>query len=181
MLGMLLVFATSAAGLAEGVLIRQYNKKYEKGGLLFSSIISLFAMLFFILTDRGGFDFRPEMLPYGIASGVFYAAASLATFLALGCGPFALSMLIISYSGIFSILYGLFILHDPVSPFSVAGIVLMLVSLFLTRQEKKPEERNASLKWLICIVLAFLGNGFIIVLMKMQQAVQAQTGERSER
>ena len=169
MLAALLIVVSRATSLVEGVLIKKYNSKHDKGGFIFTALVSLFSMLFFLITDKGGLDFRPEMLPYGIASGVFYCSASLLTFIALGCGPFTLSMLILSYSGVFSIVYGIFFLKDPVTVFTVMGIILILVSLFLNRAEKKNDDKKASFKWLICIGLSVLGSGMFAVIQKMQQ------------
>lgn len=169
MLAFLLIILSNVTHLVESTLIKKYNGKYNKGGFIFTAMVSLFSMLFFLLTDKGGLDFRAEMIPYGIVSGVFYCSASLLTFIALGCGPFALSMLILSYGGVFSIAYGIFFLKDEVSFFTVAGIVLVLISLFLNRSEKKQGENKASLKWLICIGLSFFGSGMFSVLQKMQQ------------
>jgi len=169
MLAFALIILSSVMNLVEGTLIKRYNGKHTKGGFIFTAMVSLFSMLFFLLTDTGGLDFRAEMIPYGIVSGIFYFSASFLTFVALGCGPFALSMLIISYSCVFSIAYGIFFLKDEISIFTVMGIILIFVSLFLNRSEKKAEEKKASLKWLICIGVSFFGNGMLGVLQKMQQ------------
>ncbi len=164
----ILTVLSSGVHLVEGVLIKKYNQKHSKGGFIFTGIVSLFSMLFFVITDKGGFDFRLEMLPYGIAAGVFYCMASYATFVALGCGPFTLSKLILSYSGIFSICYGIFFLKNKLSVFAYTGIALMLVSLFLNRREKGESEKKASLIWLIAISLSVIGSGTYSVLQKMQ-------------
>jgi drug/metabolite transporter (DMT)-like permease len=163
-----LTLLSSSVHLVESVLIKKYNQKYDKGGFIFTGIVSLFSMLFFIITDKGGFDFRLEMLPYGIIAGIFYCAASFLTFLALGCGPFALSKLILSYAGIFSICYGIFFLKDSLSIPAYIGIALMLVSLFLNKRPKTDDEKKASLKWLIAIILSVVGSGMYGVFQKLQ-------------
>jgi len=168
-LAFLLILLSSATGLVEGTLIKKYNEKYINGGFIFTAMVSLFSMLFFVITDKGGFDFRAEMIPYGIVSGIFYCSASFLTFIALGCGPFALSMLILSYSGVFSIACGIFLLNDDVDVFTILGIALIFISLFLNRAEKNKDNKSASLKWLICIGLSFFGSGMFGVMQKLQQ------------
>ena len=169
MAAFLLVVLANAMSLVESTAIKQYNAKHTKGGFVFTAMVSLFSMLFFVITDKGGFHFPAEMLPYGLASGVLYASASLLTYIALGCGPFALSMLLLSYAGIFSILYGILFLGDTLSVFSVLGIVLMLVSLYLTRTEKRVGESKISFRWAIAIGISVAGCGMLGVLQKMQQ------------
>jgi drug/metabolite transporter (DMT)-like permease len=169
MLAAFLIVASCATGLVEGILIKKYNAKHDKGGFIFTAMVSLFSMLFFVITDTGGFDFRVEMLPYGLLAGMAYCVASLLTFIALTCGPFAISMLIISYSGVFLIGYGLFFLNEAITPFKIAGILLIFLSLFLNRSKKKDEEKKASLKWLICITVSLVGSGMLGVIQRMQQ------------
>ncbi len=168
-----LTFLSTGVNLVESVMIKKYNEKHSKGGYFFTGIVSLFSMLFFVgkdlLVNRDGFDFNVEMLPYGIIAGIFFSMASILTFVALCCGPFALSRLILSYGGIFSICYGIFFLHDKIGVYTVMGILLMLVSLYLNRAPKGDNERKASLKWLICIILSAVGSGMFSVIMKMQQ------------
>ena len=169
MLAILLTVILCTTSLAEGVLIKKYNSKHSKGGFIFTAMVSLFSMLFFVITDKGGFDFRLDMLPYGIVSGIFYCSASLLTFIALGCGPFTLSMLILSYAGMLPIGYGIFFLDETLSVTMIIGIILVFVSLFLNRGEKKEEDKKASLSWLICITVSFIGSGMVGVIQKMQQ------------
>lgn len=168
---MLLSFLSSAVHLLEGILIKKYNEKHNKGGFVFTAIVSLFSMLFFVITDKGGLNFSLKMLPYGIIAGIFYCTASFLTFVALGSGPFAISKLILSYGGIFSICYGIFFLKEAVNVFTVIGICLMLLSIFLNRTPKAENEKKASLKWLISITLSVVGSGMYGIIQKEQQRV----------
>lgn len=170
---MLLSLLSSSVHLVEGVLIREYNKKHNKGGFFFTGIVSLFSMFFFVikdlLIDRNGFNFNLDILPYGIIAGIFYCAASFLTFIALGCGPFAISRLLLSYGGIFSIFYGIFKLGDRPSVLATIGICLMLISIFFNRQPKEQNAKKASLKWLISITLSVICSGMYSVVQKDQQ------------
>ena len=164
-----LILATCVTGLCEGIFIKKYNAKHTKGGFVFTAMVSLFSMLFFVITDSGGFDFRADMIPYGVISGIFYAGASVLTFIALACGPFAISMLILSYAGVFSIGYGFFFLNETVNAFKIVGILLIFLSLYLNRTKKSEHERKASFKWFVCISISVIGSGMFGVVQKMQQ------------
>ena len=146
------------------------------GGFFFTALISLFAMLFFLITDHNGLVFRAEMIPYGIASGAFYCMASFLTYIAFGCGSFILTKLFLSYSLLFSVGYGLIILKEPATLFTYIGLILMMISVFLVRQKaekataKKDEPRvKLSLKWVICVALSVIGSGMFSVMQKLQQ------------
>ena len=168
----LLISVITGLGLLEGIFIKQYNKRHDKGGFIFTALVSLFSMLVFIFTDTGGFNFPPTLWIYGTISGIMYCSASILTFVALGCGSFAMSMLILSYGMVFSIGYGLFFLGEEANVFTYIGLVLILLSLYLTRaKSEESEKKRITLKWVICIGLSVIGSGMFGVLGRMQQIV----------
>lgn len=178
LIALLLAVVSTCVHQVEGVMIKKYNEKYESGGYIFIALVSLVAMVFFFITDTGGLNFTLEMIPYGILSGAFYCMASILTFVAYGCGSFVLSNLFLSYALLFSVFYGLFVLSEPATVFTYAGLLLMLVSVFLVRAEKKEpgaEKVKISLKWIISITLSVIGSGMYGVMQKLQQVKFAGT------
>ena len=170
LIALLLIVASTAIHQVEGVAIKKYNARHAVGGFIFTALVSLFAMLFFFLTDKGGLYFPTAMLPLAIASGICYASASYLTYVAFSCGSFVMTNLFLSYGLLFSIGYGLFFLKDPTTPLTYVGLGLILVSIFLVRQDKKEESTvKISAKWVICTVISVIGSGMLGVLMKLQQ------------
>lgn len=169
----LLILAASCTSLAEGIVIRRYNTRYRDGGFLFVALISVFSLIYFLITDTNGFSAPLELWLLGTLSGVFYCTASFLTYLALQCGPFAQTNLILSYSVVLSVGYGIFFLHEPLSKMTLPGIAVILISLYMINpgtKSKAPTEANRiSVKWLIFIGLSTVGCGMVGVLQKMQQ------------
>ena len=134
LLGFSLITLSAATHLAEGVFIKEYNQRNENGGFVFTSLVSLFAMLFFlfydIIADKGGLTFLPEMIPYAVISGILYCSASFLCYVALQIGSFAISLLIVSYSLVFPTLYGIIFCGDPTTVFSYVGFAAIAISLF---------------------------------------------------
>ena len=170
-MGYFLMLVSVSANLSEGILIKKYNAKHSKGGMFFTGIISLFAMLYFLLTDKEGFYSPTAMLPYAAAFGIIYCIAYLLTFVALANGSFTMSMLIISYSTVFPIIFGILWLDEAATILTYIGFALLALSLFLVRGKKETgtEKKNVSLKWLIAIILTSVGNGLLAIIKKMQQ------------
>ena len=168
-MGYLLMLVSVCANLSESVFIKKYNAKHTKGGMFFTGIISLFAMLFFLLTDKEGFYCPAAMLPYAAAFGIIYCIAYLLTFVALACGSFTMSMLIISYSLVFPIVFGILWLDEPASLFTYIGFSLLALSLFLVRGKSEGGKKSFSVKWLVAIILTSVGNGLLAIIKKMQQ------------
>ncbi len=168
-MAMFLILIAGITGLVEGALIKKYNARHAKGGFLFTALVSLFSMVYFVITDQNGLHFESGIFPYAIISGLLYCAASFLTFVALSCGSFTLSMLILSYSGVFTVLYGLLFLKESASLFTYIGFAIIVVSLYLVRGEKENENTKFSAKWLICILISFFAGGMFAVVQRMQQ------------
>ena len=165
----LLILVKSLTNISESVLIRKYTDRHTSGSMVFTGVISLFAMLFFLLTDRDGFHPDPAILPYAIAFGAIYCLAYLLTFVALACGPFTLSMLIISYCLVFPIVYGIVWLGEELTLLMCIGFLLLTVSLYLVRGTMADEEHKITAKWAVSITVVCVGNGVLSILQKMQQ------------
>lgn len=167
----LLILIITFTGLAEGIFIKKYTSKHSVGGFIFTALICFFSMMVFVISDTDGFNFPSEIWIYGIIAGILYCSSSFLTFVALGCGSFALSMLILSYSLVLSIGYGLIFLNEPATVFTYIGLALMMISLYFTNATKKREdvEKGFSLKWLVCISLSVIGSGMFSVVRRMQQ------------
>jgi len=158
----LLILAASCASLTEGIAIRRYNTRHSVGGFLFVAMISAFSLFFFAAADRNGFHAPAALWLLGMISGIFYCTASFLTYLALQCGPFAQTNLILSYNVVLSISYGIFFLHEPLSPMTLPGNAVILISLYLINpgtKSKAPTEANR----------ISVGCGMVGVLQKMQQ------------
>ena len=168
-MGYLLIILKTFANIGESVLIKKYNEKHSAGGMFFTGILSLFALFFFFVSDKNGLSFPAGMLPYAIAFGLIYCISYFLTFVALACGSFTLSMLIISYSLVFPIIFGVIFLHEPVSVFTCIGFILLMISLFFVRENKDEKEKKFSVKWLVAIIIVTLGNGLLAIIQKMQQ------------
>ncbi len=165
----LLIFVKSLTIISESVLIRKYTDRHSSGSMVFTGVISLFAMLFFLLTDKDGFHPNLAVLPYAIGFGAIYCLAYMLTFVALSCGPFTLSMLIISYCLVFPIIYGIVWLREELTILMCIGFLLLTVSLYLVRGTMADGEHKITAKWAVSIVVVCVGNGVLSILQKMQQ------------
>lgn len=171
----LLIVLASCTSLAEGIIIKKYNGKYQSGSFIFTAMISFFSMSFFLLsdliTDPQKLTFPAELLPYALVAGVWYCAATILTYIALQIGSFVISLLIISYSIVFTTAYGIIFLDEPTTLFTWLGFALIAISLFLLRRksDESSEKKKFSFTWLICIAVSCVGNGAFAIISRMQQ------------
>lgn len=160
----------------EGVFIKRYNAKHEKGGFIFTAIVSLFSMVFFILTDiitdEKGITFDSSLIIYGVIGGICFCLASFLTYLALGCGSFVLSRLVLSYGILITVVHGLF-LGESITVLGWIGIALIAFSLYLVKGNGDGENVKITKKWLVYITLSVVFAGVFGILQRQQQIVFA--------
>lgn len=153
---------------SQNIFQKQYNLKASKPNVfLFSTFTSLAALLFFVISSGFKLKFLAELIPYSAAFAISYSAATVGLMMAIRFGSLALTSLINSYSLIIPAMYGMIFLKEPVGVNAYAGIVLLLISLLLLNFKK--ENVKFSLKWVIAIIVAFVGNGMCSTTQKIQQ------------
>ena len=164
-----LLFLTALFIVFQKVIQDRYNAKCRSGVFLFSGMISFFAMCFFMAVNRD-WTWSSELMIPAVSFGLSYAAATVFVVLAIKCGSLAKTTLITSYSLLVPAFAGLIILREPIGIPMIAGMILLVLSLWLTNHRKKtadtPKER-ISLKWLVFVLLGFVGNGMCSTVQKL--------------
>lgn len=174
-MNIIILICVTAAIVFQSVAKKQYNTYTGgKGAYIFNSVTTLTAAIFFLLTDKGGFQFRFALIPYILGFAVCYGSAILFSFLAIREGFMSLTSLATSYSLIIPTLYGLLFLKEKAGALLVIGLVFLFLSLFLVNG-KKGASSGLTVKWLIFALLAFLGNGLCSTVQTAQQ--RAFSGE----
>ncbi len=152
----------------QNIFRKQYNVKTQTPSAFFFSLVStVFALLFFVICSKFKLQFNMAIVPYAIGFAVSYGLALAGSLLAIKNGPLSITMLITSYSLVIPAFYGVFAYGDTLGLVGIIGLVLLLVSLLFIN--KKGDNSGMNIKWLICVIFAFGGNGFCSVFQKMQQ------------
>ena len=164
-----LLFLTALFIIFQKVCQDRFNARCRSGVFFFSGMISFFAMCFFMAVNRNWAWSSRLILP-AVAFGLSYAAATVFVVLAIKCGSLAKTTLVTSYSLLVPALAGLIVLREPLGTSMIAGLVLLVISLWLTNYRKAdaaaPCERITA-KWVICLVLGFIGNGMCSTVQKL--------------
>ncbi|MBQ7793127.1 MAG: EamA family transporter [Clostridia bacterium] len=156
------------AGAVQGVCKKEYDTRVSGGAYSFNAAATLFALLIFVVTGDGNFEYSLQAFAYSVGFALSYAVATAASFLAICTGPLSIGSLVIQYSLVVPTLYGLIMLDEPIEPLLFVGIGLLLISLVLINFEGK-EERKITFKWGVYVLLAFIGSGACSTVQKVQQ------------
>ena len=158
----------------QDIFKKKFNQKSETGVFFFGGMISLFAMLFFIAVNRD-WSYASAQLLYSFAFAICYGAATLFAVLAIKHGSLAKTTLIVSCSLLIPSFYGMTFLSEPVGLTLIIGTVLLVVSLIMINYEK--DATPSTLKWIIFVILAFVGNGMCSTVQKIEQNTFGSDGQ----
>lgn len=146
---------------------KRYSTICSSGTLLFSGMISLCAMLVFVavVSVERAWALSPRLLIPAVGFGLSYAAATVFTVLAIQNGSLARTTLVTSYSLLVPALAGLCILREPLKGTMLAGILLLVLALWLTNHRRS--NGGVTLKWVVFVALGFAGSGLCSTVQKL--------------
>lgn len=146
-----------------------FSSRVSGGVMTFSAASCVAALAVFLVTSGGKLSFSTDFLVYSALFAVSYGAAVVFGVLAVKTGPLSLTSLLTSFSLLIPTFYGIFALHEPVSGTLYLGLGLLLVALVLINLEKKGEKKQITVRWVVYVLLGFVGNGACSTVQKVQQ------------
>ena len=152
---------------------KAFSNRYSGGTLTFSAASCVAALEVFLVTAGGELPLTWDFVGYSLAFAGSYCFALVFGLLAIKVGPLSLTSLLTSFSLLIPTFYGIVVLSEPTGVMLYIGLVLLLAALVLINFEKKGEEKKITLRWIIYILLGFVGNGMCSTVQKIQQMNQA--------
>lgn len=169
MMNVILLLFVVIGVTAQNVARKAYSLKMNGGEITFSALVTVTALLIFVITSGGKLNFNPEIFGYAILFAISFGISTVALLPAIETGSLSLTSLIMSYSLIIPTLYGIIALGEEVKITLISGIIILLISLLLINIKKDEENKKISLKWVIYVSLVFAGNGMCSTVQKVQQ------------
>lgn len=172
MITVLLVILTIAGYCAATMMMKAYQVSVGPGHFQTAFMnVALSGAVFLVFVAARGFHLRhtPLTLILAIAFGAGMWVYSTVKIRAAGCGPMAvLTMSYVIGGVIVPTLYGLIVLHEPVIPHKLIGVLLIFLS-FLPLLLKSRHQMVFSLRfWMLCILLLMM-NGVLMTISKVAQ------------
>ena len=120
----------------QNITKKKFNQKSSVGVFLFSGMISLCAMAFFIVINDD-WSYLPEQLPHSFGFALSYTAYTLFAVMAMKAGSLAKTSLVLSSSLLIPTLYGFLFLNETISITLVVGLALLIAGLWLVNYVKE--------------------------------------------
>ena len=170
-------FCIVFASVTQSATTKLFNRSCPHSAV-FNAVKSLSALLLFLVLSFFGFDFHLPTLLYGLSYGACLCLSMFSGYRALCLGPMALTSMLVSFSVILPLLYGVTVGNEQLTVFKYVAFFCLFLAILLTNADKlraaseapreKGNKRHAL--WLFYVALTFLCNGFCSILQKRHQS-----------
>jgi Sugar transport protein. len=170
-MNLFMLFFAVAAFTVNNVAVRIFQLhigRSERDTHLFQGLFCLIAAISYLAVSGFTYDLSSKSLVFSLLFGIFFASASLFTAVCFACGPMSVTGVITNASVIIPVLYGCIALREAITPWQIAGCVLLAATFIIsaTNTDDNSKNKKANLRWLILVFIAFLSNGITAVLQK---------------
>lgn len=167
----LLVFVNILCFSCQGIAIKLIRVTSLQQNMLSTSCFTFLAgvplCIWIIINDMVVSD---ATLAWGVVMGTMFALATSTYSYALKIGPLSYTTFFFSASMLIPIVASVIIWNDPVTLLIVLGISLFLLAFYLIGVKGSgPEEKQASVRWLIFSLLSASLSGFSSLSIKLHQ------------
>ncbi len=166
----LLLIVAAVTSTAQDLLRKQFSLRCTGGNNTFNTLSALTATAFFAFFANWGQPLSWGLIGHAAGFAASYFTAFFGLLLAIQYGSLAKTSLILSYSLLLPTAAGLLFWDEPFTTTMGIGFLLLVVSLFLTNYQKEEGAQKVSFKWLVFVLLAFVGNGMCSITQRLGQA-----------
>ena len=157
------------------------TKLFNKGSAnsaVFNSLKALSALVMFTIMAIPGFTFHLPTMIFGFAYGAGLCLSMYAGYKALCLGPMSLSSMLVSFSVIIPLIWGITFGNETLNTFKYIAFALLFVEIISTNVDKLKggiqKETNYGL-WLTFVGITFLCNGTCSILQKQHQTLHPES------
>lgn len=145
---------------------------------LYNFFMVLGAIPIYIVVAGGKLQFHLPTFWFSCLFALCYALALIFTMKALTEGSVALTSILLAFNFVLPISVGLFVFDEPLTTFGKIGLLMLVISVVLIGlPDKKDSEEGGqtktkvSLKWMIYVLIALIGNGCAVIVVKFHREI----------
>jgi drug/metabolite transporter (DMT)-like permease len=169
-----------SSSITQSASAKWFNRQSQNAAT-FNAIVAASALLLFALMAINGFSIHVPTILFGLLYGASLCLSMYAGYRALCLGPMALTSMLVSFSVLIPLLWGITVGNEKLNFLRCIAILLLLAAILLTNADKilrigaakaidggKKEKYGT---WIVFVVLTFLCNGVCSVLQKQHQTL----------
>ncbi len=164
-----LAFASSSSIL--GGFYSRKNSDCSCAASLYNFLTLASAFTLWLIAFLTDMSFEVGVFIYAVLFAGFYTLCMIGLINALKTGPVSLTSLILQLSLIAVTVWGFIFWDESITPAVVMGLFFIAVSLWLCLYSRKNSEEKINKKWILFVLMAFIGNAGCSIVQRTQQTV----------
>ena len=141
---------------------------------VFNVIKSCTALVFLALIAAFGFTFHLPTMLFGFSYGICLCISMYAGYQALCRGPMALTSMLVSFSVVIPLIWGITVGNEILKVIQYPALALLLLAIILINADKMKERGKKPTNygvWLLFVGITFVCNGICSILQKRHQTL----------
>ena len=167
-MNLLLSFIAAVTASINSIGIRLFEEKVQKNRRDLQAYQAMYIFLsgvVFLLLSGLRFPVTTAGWLLTVAFGLCLAVSSIGTAESYLCGPMSLSGVIISCNVVMPVVFGCLVYREILGVTHLIGIGFLLLTFVLTGLGSGEGKKGIFLKWILMVLLGFLGNGFGAIVL----------------
>ena len=168
------------ASVTQSATTKFFNKN-SSNSAVFNAVKSCTALVLFALIAAFGFTFHLPTVLFGILYGTCLCISMYAGYQALCRGPMALTSMLVSFSVVIPLIWGITVGNETLKSLQYPALILLFLAIILTNADKikakKTTQTNYRL-WLLFVGITFACNGICSILQKQHQTLYPEAYSR---
>ena len=168
------------ASVAQSATTKLFNRNCSNSAI-FNTIKSCTALVLFALISAFGFTFHLPTVLFGFSYGTSLCISMCTGYQALCCGPMALTSMLVSFSVVVPLIWGITVGNETLKSIQYPALILLFLTIILTNADrikaKKTTQTNYCL-WLLFVGITFACNGICSIIQKQHQTLYPEAYSR---
>ncbi len=159
------------ASVTQSATTKLFNRNCSHSAV-FNAMKSCAALVMFALIAAFGFTFHLPTVLFGVLYGACLCISMYAGYQALCRGPMALTSMMVSFSVMIPLIWGITVGNETLKKIQYLALVLLFLAIILTNMDKVKATKNAQTNygsWLLFVGITFGCNGICSILQKQHQ------------
>ena len=168
------------ASVTQSATTKLFNQKCAHSAV-FNAIKSCTALILFALIAAFGFAFHLPTVLFGALYGVSLCVSMYAGYQALCRGQMALTSMLVSFSVIIPLIWGITVGNETLKNLQYPALILLFLAIILTNADKIKAKRDTQTNyflWLLFVAITFICNGACSILQKQHQTLYPEAYSR---
>ncbi|MBQ8213381.1 MAG: EamA family transporter [Clostridia bacterium] len=173
----ILIILSSAT---QSATTKLFNRNCSNSAV-FNAIKSCTALVLFVMIAAFGFTFYLPTVLFGFSYGACLCISMYAGYQALCRGPMALTSMLVSFSVVIPLIWGITIGNEMLKENQYLALSFLVLAIILTNVDKLKVKKNTQTNygvWLIFVGITFTCNGICSILQKQHQMLYSETYSR---